>query len=221
MIREFDAESSSHQTISSTSQSRRKAPCSNTNSDNLQSWNWEERSNPRLVCSVGLTIEAHEIAFFQSDANQDVPGRSHGKQKMPHAHGRRSPERDNEPEHYRMAEISVETVGSELRMDVGTSGKVHPDLSKAKQVKVIDCECRKQDERPSCPKQGPYDDPRTTVVHCPNRRRKRPPLPIKEQKDQARQQHICTAFIGTWNNFGPSGFEFLPRHHAVLNRKER
>src|SRR5882724_7110824 len=53
---------------------------------------------PLPVAAIIIAEHVDEIALFEQDANEDVGRRYRREQQVPDAHGRRSPERDDETE---------------------------------------------------------------------------------------------------------------------------
>jgi hypothetical protein len=165
-------------------------------------------------------VQRDERPLFDPDREQDVDRHDPGEQQMPLGHGGRRPERDQESEHQRVADPVVEDGLFEVDLRVLDVVVGEPDLTQAEQVKVIDQERRVEDEAPPNGRDGPDGNPRDIVIDLPDDLGQRPPLPVHEQQDQAREQDKDAPLDRRRHDRRPPAFERNPRHDRVLNRKD-
>jgi hypothetical protein len=94
-------------------------------------------------------------------------------------------------------------------------------LLQTEQFEVIDDERADQHKSPAHKCQDLNRHGERRIADVPHDCRDWPPLPKQQDQHQAREQHIGAAFNGPGDVLRPPPFEWLSRHHAVLNREQR
>jgi len=88
-------------------------------------------------------VNAHEIAFFDLNRDENVGSRSHRENQMADSHLRRCPKRNNEADHNWVPHKAVKAGRSKTEIFI-LLVKIH--LSQAEQIEVIDEKCRGQND---------------------------------------------------------------------------
>ena len=114
-----------------------------------------------------------------------------GEEHVALRHVGRGPKCDDEAEHERVPDDLVHRALGERWMRVFATLKMQPDLSQAEEIEVIDDERGDQDQRPAEERDAEQQSAQPWGFDVPDDRRHRPPLPVQQQQDEARE-HMLT-----------------------------
>lgn len=172
-----------------------------------------------FVSFVAFAELVGKIALFVPDADENVDGHGDGEEEMSDGHHRGGPEGDEESEVEGMADQFIKERGTKAEIIGAFIGKVLIRLQQSEEMEVIDQECAEQDDRPTEERDGHQ--------RCSGGATEGPDgigqwLPEEEEDDEHRagEQDIGAAFDGLGDEAGPSFFESLSCHDAVLDAEE-
>lgn len=180
----------------------------------------KEHRHPTSVIIVVLPKKLYEVMLFEPDADEDVDRGRDGEKQMPSRHGGCCPESDDESKHNGMANVTVQTCSLEFYMVVFLVAKVEPDLSKSKQIEVINHERGQQHGDPSEPEETQQKCFAGRVLHAPNHIRHGAPLPIEQQQNKAGDEDERASLHLHRDNLRPPSLKREAGHDGVLNCEE-
>jgi len=139
---------------------------------------------------------------------------------MRERHGRRHPERQQESEVQRVADVAVGHRRPELDARVRLSNQRQPYLPEAEQVEVVDQERHHENRGPPRREQCPEHRADERIVDRPDLDADRPPLPEEQDQREAGEEDEGRALDRPRHDLRPPLLEPAPRHDAVLDGKD-
>src|SRR5262245_29837277 len=118
-----------------------------------------------------------------------------------------------------MADVAVDHWRFEWQGSVRAIAEVEPDLTRAKQVEVIDQETHGRNRQDTDDKQANYEVSCQARRDLPNDRVDGAPLPHEEREDHVGDEHVGAALNRLGNPLRPDGLEGGAGHDRMLRGK--